>query len=98
MIVGIKLGPVYTAPFVYFVFYKNGEENLRFCENVHTDLHRRRKFLKPLQYPIMPFTKPEQCERSKTYIFCSVFVIRQINVNAQKRMFSPPFLYKNGVM
>ena len=29
----INLGPVHTAPFLY-------KENLRFCESVHTDLHK----------------------------------------------------------
>ena len=30
------IGPVHTTPFLY----KNGEKNLRFCESVHTDLHK----------------------------------------------------------
>ena len=34
--VRLDLGPVYTAPFLY----ENGEENLRFCESAHTDLHK----------------------------------------------------------
>ena len=46
----------------------------------------------------MSFTEPEQWERIKTVIFGSVFVIRRINVNGQKRMFLSPFLYRNGVM
>ena len=48
-----------------------------------------------LQYPTMSFTKPEQCERTKTDIFGSVFVITQVNVNAQERMFFPPFSDKS---
>ena len=97
------LGPVHTAPFLY----KNGQKNLRFCESVHTDLYKnatktevfenaiksgypqKRKFLKMHLINV---------NAQKTDIFGSVFVIRKINLNAQKRMFFPPFLYKNGVM
>ena len=52
---------------------------------------QKRRFLKTFQYPTLSFRKPEQCERTKTDVFGSVFVMRLINVNAQKRMFFSSF-------
>ena len=55
---------------------------------------QKRRFLKTVQDSTKTFIKPKQCERTKTDIFGSVFVIFWINVNGQKRMFFTPFLCK----
>ena len=42
---------------------------------------QKRRILKTLQYPTMSFTKTEQCERTKTDVFLSVFVQKRSSVN-----------------
>ena len=89
-------------------------EKVVFCDSVHIDPYKNAiktdVFEKAIEsgYPQrwrfgnalnqMTFTKPEQCDRTKTDIFGSVLVIRRINANGQNRMFFSPFLYKNGVI
>ena len=62
---------------------------------LQTGAHKNGGFF---QYSTMGFTKTEQCERTKTDVFRCVFVIGQITVNAQKRRFFSPFLYRNGAV
>ena len=61
-------GPVHTAPFLY----KNEEKDLRFCESVHTDLHKKATKTEVFENAIKSgyFENPfDQCERTKTEVF-----------------------------
>ena len=42
---------------------------------------QKRRFLKMLQYATMSFTKTQQCERTKTEVFLTVFVRKPSSVN-----------------
>ena len=103
----LYLGPFHTTPFLY----KHGEKNHRVCESVHTDLHKNATKTEVFKlYQKWISTKAEvfenafdQCERTKTEVFENAPISNnelqnRSNVNAQKRMFFPPFLYKNRVM
>ena len=82
-IVSLFLGPVHTTPFLY----KNGEKNLCFCESVHTDPHKNATKTEVFEsafdqcesnkngcFSLRLCYQADQCERTKTELFLSVFV------------------------
>ena len=72
-------GPVHTAPFLY----KNEEKSLRFCESVHTDLHKNATKTEVLENAVKS-GYPQKRRFLKTHL---------ISVNAHKRRFLKTFQY-----